>query len=104
MLTWFRILLRVERYVHSQRDVIKTTHVAVADNACKIQLVVSTADGEELDGDIHSLDPLSDLAVVKVRRKVNGKWPTVKFGEFSHHCCHAEFLEFNQSCNIVSYK
>ncbi|TPX42870.1 hypothetical protein SeMB42_g04959 [Synchytrium endobioticum] len=65
-------------FVDEDGTILTNAHV-VSDFAEGGILVISTPDGEELDGEVHSLDLLSDLAVVKLRGKSDKKWPAVKF-------------------------
>ncbi|KAJ3217812.1 hypothetical protein HDU67_007229 [Dinochytrium kinnereticum] len=69
-------------FIDEDGTILTNAHV-VADTNDDSKLTITTSDGRVYDGQVHSLDVLSDLAVVKILRdprEPHEAWKPVKFG------------------------
>lgn len=60
--------------------ILTNAHV-VSDMVDSSKLIITTSDGQELDGYVHSLDTIADLAVIRIKSRNSLVWPVVKVGD-----------------------
>ncbi|KAI9093465.1 trypsin-like cysteine/serine peptidase domain-containing protein [Phlyctochytrium arcticum] len=73
-------------FIDERGSILTNAHV-VTDMSVDSTLTVTTSDGAQYDGYIHSLDTPSDLAVVKIRPKTGDipiRWPVLKMSSNMH--------------------
>lgn len=66
-------------FVQQSGTILTNAHV-VADTSLDSEVTVTTSDGVSHSSYIHSIDPFSDLAIIKLKNTDNMKFDCVKFG------------------------
>lgn len=70
-------------FIIAQNGLIVTNAHVVSRCNRYSRIEVTFADGSKASASIHSLDPLSDIALLQVKEGTNKVWPTIKLGSSS---------------------